>query len=465
MAKIEVRTLTKIFGKRPAHALALLEAGQSREAIFKRTKHLVAVNKVSFSVNEGELLVIMGLSGSGKSTLLRCINRLIEPTAGAVLIDGEDVGALDAPALRRMRQQKLGMVFQNFALLPHYSVLKNAAYGLELMRMPVAEREERARKALATVGLEGWEQSMPGNLSGGMKQRVGLARALALDPEILLMDEAFSALDPLTRREMQSELLRLQHELHKTVIFISHDLDEAMTLGDRIILLREGEIVQEGTSEDILSNPADDYVAGFVQYADRGRVLTAGSIMVPPSAVAVLGLDGPLTALRKIRGDGLSCLFVMDAFHTLVGVVYEEDLVALKAQGKRDLSLVLKSDLTTIGPDMLLTEVIPIMANLPYPLPVVDDRGRLLGIIVRGTLLQALAAQGVYESGQDESDQDESGTEESGNGNSEGGESGGGESGDDNEAGDNAVACASGDAAGKAAPFAGAGGVKGEQPC
>lgn len=430
MAKIEVRSLTKIFGKRPAHALSLLEAGQSREAIFKRTKHLVAVNKVSFSVNEGELLVIMGLSGSGKSTLLRCLNRLIEPTAGAVLIDGEDVGALNASALRHMRQQKLGMVFQSFALLPHYSVLKNAAYGLELMRMPVAEREDKAREALATVGLSGWEHSMPSKLSGGMKQRVGLARALALDPEILLMDEAFSALDPLTRREMQSELLRLQHELHKTVIFISHDLDEAMTLGDRIILLREGEIVQEGTSEDILSNPADDYVAGFVQYADRGRVLTAGSIMVPPSAVAVLGLDGPLTALRKIRGDGLSCLFVMDAFHTLMGVVYEDDLVDLKAQGKRDLSLVLKSELITIGPDMPLTEVIPIMANLQYPLPVIDDRGRLLGIIVRGTLLQALAAQGADEPERGEPKCDESKSAE-----------------------------------GEDAPLAGSDGAKGEQPC
>lgn len=407
MAKIEVDSLIKIFGKRPAHALAMLESGQSRETIFKKTKHLVAVNKVSFSVNEGELLVIMGLSGSGKSTLLRCLNRLIEPTAGSITIDGEDIGSLSAKALRRFRQQKLGMVFQNFALLPHYTVLKNAAYGLELMQMPVDEREERAREALERVGLKGWEHSMPSSLSGGMKQRVGLARALALDPEILLMDEAFSALDPLTRREMQSELLRLQHELHKTVIFISHDLDEAMTLGDRIILLREGEIVQEGTSEDILSNPADDYVAGFVQHADRGRVLTAGSIMVPPTAVAVLGLDGPLTALRKIRGDSLSCLFVMDAFHTLVGVVYADDLVALKAQGKRDLSLVLKSGLTTVGPDVLLTDVIPIMANLPYPLPVVDEKGRLLGLIVRGTLLQALASQSADENGSGENERKE----------------------------------------------------------
>ena len=406
MAKIEVNALCKIFGKRPASALALLHGGETRENIFKRTKHLVAVNEVSFSVGEGELLVIMGLSGSGKSTLLRCINRLIEPTSGSVLIDGRDISRLSPKDLRLLRQQKFGMVFQHFALLPHYSVLRNAAYGLELMKMPLAEREERAREALGRVGLAGWENSMPHNLSGGMKQRVGLARALALDPEILLMDEAFSALDPLTRREMQSELLRLQHELHKTIIFISHDLDEALTLGDRIILLRDGSIVQEGTAEDILSNPADDYVAGFVQHADRGRVLTAGSIMVPPDAVGILGLDGPLTALRKIRGGGLSCLFVMDAFHTLVGVVYEKDLVKLKALGKRDLSPIVKSDLISTTADVPLTEIIPIMANLPHPLPVLDDRGRLQGVIVRGTLLEALAAQGVDEPQQDGGNED-----------------------------------------------------------
>ena len=401
MAKIEVNALCKIFGKRPASTLSLLHDGETRENIFKKTKHLVAVNEVSFSVGEGELLVIMGLSGSGKSTLLRCINRLIEPTSGSVRIDGRDISLLSPKDLRLFRQQKFGMVFQHFALLPHYSVLRNAAYGLELMKMPVAEREERAREALARVGLAGWENSMPHNLSGGMKQRVGLARALALDPEILLMDEAFSALDPLTRREMQSELLRLQHELHKTIIFISHDLDEALTLGDRIILLRDGSIVQEGTAEDILSNPVDDYVAGFVQHADRGRVLTAGSIMVPPTAIGILGLDGPLTALRKIRGDGLSCLFVIDAFHTLAGVVYEDDLVKLKARGKRDLSPIVKSDLISTSADVPLTEIIPIMANLPHPLPVLDDRGRLQGIIVRGTLLEALAAQGVDEPQQD----------------------------------------------------------------
>lgn len=397
MPKIEVSSLVKIFGKRPQSALEMLEAGATRDSIFKRAKHLVAVNKVSFSVNEGELLVIMGLSGSGKSTLLRCLNRLIEPTAGTVLIDGQDISGLSPKNLRRFRQQKFGMVFQHFALLPHYSVLKNAAYGLELMRVPLAEREEKAREALARVGLSGWENSMPSKLSGGMKQRVGLARALALDPEILLMDEAFSALDPLTRREMQSELLRLQHELHKTVIFISHDLDEALTLGDRVILLRDGSIVQEGTAEDILANPSDDYVAGFVQHADKSRVLTAGSIMVPATAVAVLGLDGPLTALRKIRGNGLSSLFVMDAFHTLVGVVYEEDLVKLKARGKRDLSLIMKTDITSASTDTPLTEIIPVVASLPHPLPVLDDRSRLQGIIVRGTLLQALSSQGFSE--------------------------------------------------------------------
>ena len=311
------------------------------------------------------------------------------------------------------------MVFQHFALLPHYTVLKNAAYGLELMKTSLAEREERAREALERVGLSGWENSMPHKLSGGMKQRVGLARALALDPEILLMDEAFSALDPLTRREMQSELLRLQHELHKTIIFISHDLDEALTLGDRIILLRDGAIVQEGSAEDILSNPADDYVASFVRYADRGRVLTAGSIMVPPTAVAVLGLDGPLTALRKIRSHGLSSLFVMDAFHTLMGVVYEQDLIRLKARGKRDLSLVMQRDPESTAVDVPLTEIIPVMANLPYPLPVLDGRRRLQGVIVRGQLLEALSAQGEDEAAQDGPEVDGEDPAEPGNGTEE----------------------------------------------
>lgn len=397
MPKIAVTSLTKIFGKRPAGALAMLAAGKTREKIFTETRHLVAVNQVSFSVEEGQLLVIMGLSGSGKSTLLRCLNRLIEPTGGSIFLDGEDISDLPLRDLRRLRQRKFGMVFQHFALLPHYSVLRNAAYGLELMRVPAREREEKARQALRQVGLSDWENAMPDKLSGGMKQRVGLARALALDPEILLMDEAFSALDPLTRREMQNELLRLQHDLHKTIIFISHDLDESLTLGDRIILLRDGAIVQEGTAEDILANPADDYVAGFVRYADRGRVLTAGAIMVPPMAVAVLGLDGPLTTLRKMHHSGLSSLLVVDAFHGLAGILHEEDVSRLKKEGKRDLSLVMNTNVITTRADVPLTEIIPIIANLPYPLPVVDDRNRLQGVIVRGLVLEALSAQGSEE--------------------------------------------------------------------
>lgn len=393
MSRVEVKSLTKIFGKRAASVLPLVEQGVSREEIFKKTKQLVAVNQVSFTVDQGELLVIMGLSGSGKSTLLRCLNRLIEPSAGSILIDGQDVGRLSTKEMRLFRQQKFGMVFQHFALLPHYNVLKNAAYGLELMHVPPAEREERARDALSRVGLAAWENNMPHDLSGGMKQRVGLARALAVNPEILLMDEAFSALDPLTRREMQGELLRLQHELHKTIIFISHDLDEALSLGDRIILLRDGCIVQEGTAEDILSNPADDYVAGFVRHADRGRVLTTGSIMAAPTAVAVLGLDGPRTALRKMRSHGLSSLIVIDAFHTVMGIVQEEDLEKLKDEGKRDLSLVMQQDVTVTEAEVPLTEIIHVVANLPHPLPVVDKRKRLQGVIVRGQLLEALSSQ------------------------------------------------------------------------
>ncbi|MDL2306553.1 glycine betaine/L-proline ABC transporter ATP-binding protein [Desulfovibrio sp. OttesenSCG-928-C06] len=394
MPKIKVTNLTKVFGKHPSGVLPLLAQGESRESIFKKTKHVVGLNRISFSVREGELLVVMGLSGSGKSTLLRCINRLIEPTGGSICIDGEDITKLPPKELRLKRQQKFGMVFQHFALFPHYNVLRNAAYGLELMNVPKAEREKKGLEALERVGLDAWAKAMPNKLSGGMKQRVGLARALALDPEILLMDEAFSALDPLTRREMQSELLRLQHEMHKTILFISHDMDEALNLGDRIILLRDGDIVQEGTPEDILANPADDYVADFVRHADRSRVLTTRSIMVPASAVAVLGVDGPHTALRKIRHHGLSSLFVMDAFHTLLGLVREDELESMRLRGKRDLAEIMETDLTTVGLDVSLNDTIPIIASLPYPLPVVDDRNKLQGVILRGTVLEALGGNG-----------------------------------------------------------------------
>ncbi len=394
MAKISIQNLTKVFGSDPKRALALLDQGLDKDAIQRRTRLAVGVNRASFDVQQGEVVVVMGLSGSGKSTLVRCINRLIEPTAGRITIDGEDVTAMDSQTLRAFRQRKLGMVFQNFALFPHRSVLQNAEYGLEVMGVPAAERRSRAMEQLDRVGLSGWAQSRPAQLSGGMQQRVGLARALALDPDILLMDEAFSALDPLIRRDMQDELLRLQEDLHKTIVFISHDLDEALRIGDRIILMRDGAVVQDGTPEDILTSPADDYVARFVESVDISRVLTAGAVMKRSEAVAILGVDGPRTALRKMRASAIASLFVLDREHRVLGIVTASDVAALLKENRRDIESIMRQDIRTVDVDTPAAELIPLMAELPYALPVVDAKERLKGVIVRGLLLGALAERG-----------------------------------------------------------------------
>ena len=394
MSKIEIRGVTKIFGEHPSTALSLLKKGKDKNDILRKTGCVVGVNDVSLDVNEGELVVLMGLSGSGKSTLLRCINRLIEPNSGSIFVDGEDVLHLTASELRELRQRKFGMVFQNFALFPHWTVLQNAEYGLDVMGIASNKRREKTMEVLQTVGLKGWENKFPGQLSGGMQQRVGLARALALDPDILLMDEAFSALDPLIRREMQQELARLQEDLQKTVIFVSHDLDEALAIGDRIVLMRDGAIVQVGSPEEILTNPTDDYVSKFVANADLSRVLTASSVMKLSEAVAVLGIDGPRTALRKMRNYGIAYLFVVDRTQKLQGLISVESVSELYARNDKDLESVLVRDIRTVHLDTPASELIPLMAGLPYPLAVTDDKGRLAGVIIRGTLLGALAEGG-----------------------------------------------------------------------
>ena len=392
MAKIQFDHVTKVFGSQPKEAIRLADQGVDRAEIQRRTGQVLALHDVSFSVEEGEIVVVMGLSGSGKSTLVRCLNHLIAPSAGQVMVDGVHVGGLNKVELRRFRQEKLGMVFQNFALFPHRSILQNVEFGLEVMGAPKEQRQEKAMEMIARVGLGGWENARPDELSGGMRQRVGLARALALNPDILLMDEAFSALDPLIRRDMQEELLRLQEDLHKTVLFISHDLDEALKIGNRIVLLRDGRMVQDGTPEDILTSPADDYVARFVEGADLARVLTASSVMRPPGEVAILGVDGPRTVLRKMKTLGITRLFVLERnTHKLAGLVLADDALALAQDGRRDLDAIVLKDIATVTHDKPVTELIPLMADLPHPLAVVDDKGRLSGVIVRGALLGALA--------------------------------------------------------------------------
>lgn len=391
MAKIEIRSLTKVFGDSPKEALAMLESGADKDEVFRVTNHAVGIHDVSLDVDEGEIVVLMGLSGSGKSTLLRCFNRLVEPDRGTILIDGEDVLKLSSAGLRDFRQKKFGMVFQNFALFPHRSVLQNVEYGLEVMGVGRSQRRDQAMQMIERVGLKGWEDSRPHQLSGGMQQRVGLARALALDPDILLMDEAFSALDPLIRRDMQEELIRLQDDLQKTIVFVSHDLDEALTIGSRIVLMRDGRIIQTGTPEDIMTAPADAYVSRFVADVDMSKVLTAGSIMKRSEAVAFLGLDGPRTALRKMRHCSISNLFVLDRRYHLAGMITGPDAVGLLRSNEKNLDSILKRDIVTVTPETPISEVIPVMASLSYPLAVVDQDKKFLGVIVRGLLLDALA--------------------------------------------------------------------------
>ncbi|KNY29851.1 quaternary amine ABC transporter ATP-binding protein [Pseudobacteroides cellulosolvens] len=388
MNKLEVKNLIKIFGHNSKDALKRLKSGEDKEKILRETGATVGVNQASFSVNEGEFFVIMGLSGSGKSTLIRLINRLIEPTAGEIFIDGEDITKMDADKLINTRRKKLGMVFQHFGLLPHRTILSNVEFGLEIQGVPREERAERAIKTIEAVGLKGYEHSYPRQLSGGMQQRVGLARALANDTDILLMDEAFSALDPLIRKEMQDELINLVGKLKKTVLFITHDLDEALKLGDKIAIMKNGRIVQIGTSEEILTNPANEYVSNFVEDVDRSKVLVASQVMRKPDLVTTWR-GGPRLAVHKMEEAGLSSIFVVDKNKNLKGILTIDD--ALKAvEDNKWVEDVLRSDFHTTSPNTPLSDLIGIAADTKFPIAVVEET-KLLGIIVRVSILSGLA--------------------------------------------------------------------------
>ena len=392
--KIEVRGLTKIFGKRVNRAKEMLKAGNTKPEILKATGATVGVDRADFSIKTGEIFVIMGLSGSGKSTTLRMLNRLIEPTDGQVLIDGDDIAKLDKQALREVRRQKLSMVFQGFALLSNRTVLQNAAFGLEIQGMEKDEREMKANKALDLVGLNGFADQYPDQLSGGMQQRVGLARALASDAEILLMDEAFSALDPLNRRDMQDELLDLQEDMQKTIVFISHDLNEALRIGDHIMIMKDGEIVQIGTPEEILSQPADDYVEKFIEGVDRSQVYTAANVMIRANTVNI-DRDGPRLAARRMRDNEISSLYVVDTKRKLVGILDADDVRSAIDAGQKDLRSIVKSDVPTTKMDTPLADLLDAVSTTPVPFAVVDDHDRLRGIIIRGAVLGALSGQEV----------------------------------------------------------------------
>lgn len=390
MAKIIINNLTKIYGNNPEKALELMDKGLSNNEIRQETKQVVGVRETSFTVDEGESFVIMGLSGSGKSTLLRCINMLIAPSRGEILIDGEDVTQVSSDRLMQLRRKKMSMIFQNFALLPNRRILDNAAYGLEIQNMPRIQRYEKAREAIAMVGLQEWEDAYPHNLSGGMQQRVGIARALATDPDILLMDEPFSALDPLIRQDMQDELLVLQQKLRKTIIFITHDLDEALKIGDNIALMKDGEIVQSGSPEDILLSPSSDYVARFVENINWTRALTASAVMVKPRVV-MYPKDGPMMALRNMERHGISSIFVTDRSGGLIGYITAEDAYNAVENGIKQLDGIIQKDMPVSSPDTVLSDLLEVMANTKVPMAIVNESNELKGVLVRGSVIAGLA--------------------------------------------------------------------------
>ena len=387
MVAVSARNLFKVFGRKPREVVKRLSAGRARDEL--TGLGTAAVIDASFEVKPGEIFVVMGLSGSGKSTLIRMLNGLLEPTSGTVQVMGSPISGIPDAQLREVRKRNVSMVFQHFALLPHRSVRDNVAYGLEIQGMPLAERRERADRIIQRVGLEGWADKLPAQLSGGMQQRVGLARALAADTDVLLMDEAFSALDPLIRREMQEQLVELQAELGKTIIFITHDLNEAMFLGDRIAVMRDGRIVQVGTPNDILTDPANDYVAQFVQDVDRARVLTAAGVMEPARSV-VSGAAGPRAALRAMRDLQTSAAFVVGPGRRLLGVVRDKDVLRLVKANETDLGTIIRNDAATVTGDVHLTDLFESAVESPLPVAVLDAENRLLGAIPRVTLLAAL---------------------------------------------------------------------------
>ncbi|MBA5729663.1 glycine betaine/L-proline ABC transporter ATP-binding protein [Aerococcaceae bacterium INB8] len=373
-----------------------MNQGKTKEEILAATGATLGVNQATFDVKAGEIFVIMGLSGSGKSTLVRMLNRLIEPTNGNVYIDEANVSQMNKNDLRDIRRKKISMVFQNFGLFPHRTILENTEYGLEVQGVPKAKRQEKAEQALDNAGLLPYKDQFPDQLSGGMQQRVGLARALANDPDILLMDEAFSALDPLIRRDMQDELIEMQKTLNKTIIFITHDLNESLRLGNRIAIMKDGEVVQVGTGEEILSKPANDYVKRFVEDIDRTKVYTAQHIMEEPTAVTTQ-LETPSEALRIMVDEGMSNILVVDKDEQLIGYVTREEVESLLHQGHDDISSAIQSDVPEVESGALIDDLFDVIHDSETPIAVTSNKGELEGVIVRSNVIGAMTTDTQYD--------------------------------------------------------------------
>ena len=386
--KVEIlcQNLWKVFGPHPESVFDIANNGATKQEVREQTGHVIAVKDVSFEVRENEVFVIMGLSGSGKSTLVRCINRLIEPTKGRVLIDGADIAQMNDAELQELRRHKLSMVFQSFGLLPHRSVLSNVAFGLELRGEDKKERQEKATQTLELVGLKGWEGSRIYELSGGMQQRVGLARALAVDSEIILMDEPFSALDPLIRRQMQDEFINLRSVVKKTVLFITHDFIEALKLGDRIAIMGDGEIVQVGTAEEIVAHPANEYVSEFVKDVPRGKVVAVESIMEQPPVI--VGSDHSLeVAIDGMRVKRVTVAFVVDADGRLKGIVTMEQAITAARKGLTKAGKAAQQGFPFTSPDTPVEQCLHMVAEGNVPVAVLDEEQRLLGVVTRPALI------------------------------------------------------------------------------
>lgn len=387
---IRVNNLWKIFGDKPEVALDPENRSKSPTEIQSEFGQVTALRDVSFNVNHGETFVIMGLSGSGKSTLVRCLIRLVEATSGEIFVDEDNVTLFDESKLREFRRSKVSMVFQNFGLLPHRNVIDNACYGLEIKGVNKEERYQVAQQMIDMVGLEGWEQSKVSELSGGMQQRVGLARALAVEPEILLMDEPFSGLDPLIRRHMRSELAELQKQIKKTLVFITHDLDEAITVGDRIAIMRDGEIIQLGTPEEIILNPLDDFVTDFTEDVSKERVLNLGSVCIDPDLVLTLpcGLAKMKTAMEANGAEHVLCV---DESESVLGVVTRSSVQT--AECDEDIEQLLIKSPRPLNQESNVKVAISKLADSEIPIPIVNPSSRLVGIITQGSVLRALSSE------------------------------------------------------------------------
>lgn len=398
--KVRVESVFKIFGDHTEKAFEALKRGKSKIEIFEETGQTIGVQDVSFEVNEGEIFVVMGLSGSGKSTLVRTLNGLIPSTAGKIVIDDDDIAGCSSERLRVVRREKITMVFQHFALFPHKTVAENVAYGLKIKGEGAVSRRKKALTVLEQVGLAAYADSYPDELSGGMQQRVGLARGLATDPQILLMDEPFSALDPLIRREMQEELLHLQKKLKKTIIFITHDLNEALLLGDRIAIMKDGRFVQVGTAQEIVNNPADDYVSAFVADIDRGRVFDATHVAERPVTVELHEKDAAETALELMEKHNLNALYVVDQNRIAGLVTYQELVVAAREEGRADLSEVMVTDVPVVERETPLNDLYG-AASAGYPIAMADRRGRLAGVIEAQAVFSQLSRDAADDEAKD----------------------------------------------------------------